>query len=169
MESARACVCNCESRGWCELALDVQVVLIDIVALDIDISVSVLPALSTLRCRKRPIHKARNPIRPRARRNVEILPAVILVLTDYREERLKRSVSNQTEIQLVSEREDVKESKTAPDGRLAVVERIPGETNPRLEVLSGDISGKNLVGQVHGRTRERVQIRHSPVFLRRQS
>ena len=169
MEPARPCIGNCERRGRCELALDVQIVLIDVIALDIGIPVAVLPALSTLRRRKRPRHQVRNRIRPGAGRNVEILPAVVLVLTDHRKEGLQWSVSNQTDIHLVSKGQDVKQSETAPDGRLAVAERIPGKTNSRIEVFRCDVAGQNLVGQVRGRARDRVQVRHSAVFLRRES
>src|SRR5207244_6104410 len=113
--------------------------------------------------------ESRNRKLPCAISNIDILPAIILVLTDHRKEGLQWSVSNQTDIHLVSKGQYIKQSKSAADGRLAVAERIPGKTNSRIEVFSRDIAGENLVGQVRGRARDRVQVRHSAVFLRRES
>ena len=60
----------------------------------------------------------------------------------------------------------IKEPKTAPNRRFAVVKRIPCETHPRLEVLECRVADVKLTDEVRRRTSHRPQVTDFTVYFR---
>ena len=138
MESARADIPNHQSCIGCELALDAQVPLVYVIALDVVVIVRPHNLRWPDRGRQR-----RNSVRPCARRRRGCTGRTNRAVVTQKGSR--RGVIEIVDVRL---RQRIKYPKAAADGRLAVMKRIPGETHARLEVLQCGIAGVKLTDQV---------------------
>ena len=148
VESARARIPQYECRVGCELPLEVQIPLVYVVALNIVVVVSPNHLRRPHRGGER-----RNSGRPYARRRGGRARGTDCTVAA--QEGGGRSVIEVVDVRLGQR---IKYPKTASDRRLAIMEGIPGETNPRLEVLERGIAGVKLVDQVRGRALQRPQV-----------
>ena len=138
MESARADIPNDQSCIGCELALDAQVPLVYVIALDVVVIVGPHHLRWPDRGRQR-----RNSVRPCTRRRRGCTGRTNRAVVTQKGSR--RGVIEIVDVRL---RQRIKYPKAAADCRLAVMKRIPGETHARLEVLQCEIAGVKLTDQV---------------------